>query len=1450
MGDSKLTESGEAGAPRCFVVGMGSLAVTGVRVLQDAGYRILGLHSPDASLADVAQSCRIPYYNALAEFEAGLAAGEFEWLFSLNNPWMIPAAVLRLPQMATINYHDSPLPRYRGMHATTWALIHGETAHAISFHEVTEGIDAGRTFRQAEVSIEPEDTAWSLNAKCFEKAIETFEELVEDLRHLTSRDAIVAKDQDASKQSYFGRWERPRQAAIIDFDKSAESIRDLVRALDFGPIENALGTPKLYLGDRIVSVGRAEILSERVSGSGGELVRNSNESIDVTTFTGIVRLSRITALDSESVDLDGLVELVRGRGDRRLPQLNEQQAEMVTRRYGELCRHEAYWLRLLIGARPGEIGQAFGDIQCEGTRELMPEFSAAIMALERETIVARVADCLAVFLSKANASEAFDMGFSVKEPDPLLAMLFSPVVPIHVEPNPEQPLVEFLKQFAETFDRAKSKGTFAKDIVLRYPELRDKKRFRYGVAFGAHHSEVTSEVAELYVGVDAEQRKIWLTHHGALQSWQVKSLDDALSRIALEARSPNATTVARVPWMSDLVARKVIVDWNEHPVDIPDESMYCLIERTAMQQPQAGAVRAAGVSLSYAELIGKSRQLAQQLIRSGVRSGDLVALSLPRSCDWVVAMLGILQTGAAYLPIDPAYPKERGWAMLEDARVSIAVSQRALRDKFFNTLSHVVLMEELADGDPAPACSAGPLERLAPEIDGQGLFCVIYTSGSTGKPKGVEVTHRGMVNHGLAIARNYSLGPGDRVLCSASIGFDVVGEQIYPALIAGAEIVIRPEDLFDSFKRFQDFVTDAGITVMILPTSFWHEWTRELFSTHAQPPSTLRALSVGTEKALGETLAQWEAVSRGRVRFFQGYGPTETTITSTMYLHDGQSADADLPIGRPLPNTQVYLLDVGLQPVPIGNVGELYIAGTGLARGYRNAPTMTAERFLECPFRSNTRMYRTGDMARYRPDGQLVFLGRADSQVKIRGFRVELAEIEQALRTHPDISDAIVLLRSDSGEPQLVGYVVQFTNGADAAALQEFVAQRLPHYMVPQAVVRLARFPKTPNQKIDKRALPAPPRSAPVSLATDTLALNPLQENLLDIWRDLLGQRPRLDDDFFAIGGHSLLAVRMLSVVERRHKTLVPLSQFVQNPTILGLERVLSTHDTEASLVVTVQAGTERPPLWLVHPVGGHVVYAYRLRKYMAPYQPIMGLQAQGVDGRLPPLENIVDMAKLYVQRIREIQPHGPYFVAGPSMGGLIALEIAQLLRRRGEEVALLALIDTWGPGYPRPTSRLRKVLDQFQTILLQRNWHERFALIRDRWHRRHEAQVVSRGRVMPQHYDLPDGTPISPEMLAAIRRVWEANERANFAYEPSAYSGSLLLIRASLNVRWPGMRFDDPFNGWCELATGEFECRTLDVGHSELADDPPASAATCLQAAIDVAWERVSAQASVRCAS
>jgi amino acid adenylation domain-containing protein len=570
--------------------------------------------------------------------------------------------------------------------------------------------------------------------------------------------------------------------------------------------------------------------------------------------------------------------------------------------------------------------------------------------------------------------------------------------------------------------------------------------------------------------------------------------------------------------------------------------------------------------------------------------------------------------------------------------------------------------------------------------EADALAYVIFTSGSTGAPKGVEVRQVSLVNHALAMAELYAIGPSDRVLFSASIGFDVAGEQIYPALISGAAVVVRPEDLFSSFERFDQHLRAAAVTTLMLPTAFFHEWTRELDAGRLTLPPALRALGVGTEAVSSALLGHFLAHAGGRMRFLQGYGPTETTITCTAYVHDGRSfAPGEVvPIGLPLPNTEVYVLDEALRLVADGEVGELYVGGAGLARGYLGRPELTSERFIAHPFAAerHARLYRTGDLVRRATDGQLSFVGRADFQIKVRGHRVEPLEIERVLCEQPGIDEALVMLRErEQGAARLVAYVVS-AEPLDAALLARACRGHLPSYMVPDAFVALPAFPKTLNQKVDRNALPDP---APDPAREKRAARNDLELLLSRAFAEVLGVSELcIEDDFFALGGNSLRALRLLQLIRQNCSCELGLADIFAAPSVAALAaRIAQGGTLDRATVLCLKPG-HGTPLFLMCGIHIYQPLADALAAPNPVYALLLPSEASVADQGLA-LPAIERLAFEYLQVLREHTPHGPYALGGLSFGGAVAYEMARQLEGAGEMVTVVGLFDT---ALPRGRTR------------------------------------------------------------------------------------------------------------------------------------------------------------------
>ncbi|MFB7380841.1 amino acid adenylation domain-containing protein [Kitasatospora purpeofusca] len=790
----------------------------------------------------------------------------------------------------------------------------------------------------------------------------------------------------------------------------------------------------------------------------------------------------------------------------------------------------------------------------------------------------------------------------------------------------------------------------------------------------------------------------------------VRALAERLARLLTAAATAPDTTIGRLPLIGAEEHHRALVEWNGTPVHSePGATLPELFEAAALADPEATAVSCDGETLSYAELAARADRLARLLAARGIGPGTIVALALPRSLDLVTGLLAVAKSGAAYLPLDPEYPADRLAYMLADAAPAALLTDSATAPR----MPEHRVPQLLVDGGEADAHPAVPLaqhERTRP-LTAEDTAYVIYTSGSTGRPKGVPVTHHNVVRLFSATDHWFGFGAQDVWTLFHSYAFDFSVWELWGALLRGGRLVVVPHLVSRDPAAFLDLLARERVTVLNqTPSAFY-----QLSAADRERP--------GTELALRYVVFGGEALELGRLddwyerhaddapTLVNMYGITETTVHVSYIALDRASAAAgsSSTIGVNIPDLRIYVLDQYLQPVPPGVTGEMYVAGAGLARGYLGRPALSSERFVADPYAElfgerGTRMYRSGDLARRRADGVLEYFGRADQQVKIRGFRIELGEIEAVLAAHPAVADAAVIVREDvPGDKRLVGYAV-LAPGADLVTAEELrtrTAADLPVHMVPSAVVLLDRLPLTANGKLDRRALPAP--DAPAAGAGRP-PRNPREQQLCELFAEVLGvPAVGVEDDFFALGGHSLLVVRLAGRIRAVLGLEVGIGTLFQAPTVAALDTALSADTPGADaldvlLPLRPAAPGRRNPLFAVHPAGGlSWCYTGLIRNIPADV-PIYGLQAQGVgaataDEPLP--ATMEELAAHYVDRLREVQPEGPYRLLGWSTGGIIAHAMAARLEELGCVVELLAVLD----AYPAEGFRDLPVPDQAEAL-------------------------------------------------------------------------------------------------------------------------------------------------------
>jgi amino acid adenylation domain-containing protein len=850
-------------------------------------------------------------------------------------------------------------------------------------------------------------------------------------------------------------------------------------------------------------------------------------------------------------------------------------------------------------------------------------------------------------------------------------------------------------------------------------------------------------------------------------------------------REPDAVA-ARLDLLSD-AERSALARLNDTARAIPEVGgFHELFRAQAERDPSRTAIVDQQGSVSYGELDRQSDAWAAYLAARGIGRGARVGVAVGRSRRVLEVNLGVLKAGAAYVPLDTNLPRERLAFMADDAGLACILAERAT-------------LEQLPDGyaiavveDVALPTAAGARVRSEPD----DIAYIIYTSGSTGQPKGVEVRHGGVVNLLTSMAERPGCTRDDRVMAVSTFSFDMCIAELYLPLAVGARTILAPRTCAADGEALSRFIDEYGATlVQATPTTF------TLLVDAGLPKQRFKAIG-GGEPFPGQ-LARALAPCCSEV--WNGYGPTETTVYATFYRID--DPDRPVRIGLPIANTQLYVLDALQQPVPLGVAGELYIGGAGVSAGYRNRDELTRERFLPDPFAAGAKMYRTGDLVRMHADG-VQYVGRTDNQVKLRGYRIELGEIEARLARHEQVEHAVVLVRElGENDKRLVAYVV-LRSEVSAEQLRAYLTQQLPSYMVPRWIVPLSALPTTPSGKVDRKLLPDPRELVSSEEPAHDDAASATERALLEVWQRVLGSREfGVQDDFFSVGGHSLLAVQLVKEINRTLHTRLSLGIIFEAPTVRKQAARIDRgeHGGGASLV-PLRKGGARAPLFCICGIDLYQSLAAALPEDTPVYGTFLPIEGELFER--PDVElDVPKMARQYLEAMRIVQPHGPYYLAGVSFGGALAYEIARQLRAEGEPVGLLALLDTILPS-AFPSSRARRLA----------RGAVRWARSRGGW----LAKVLD---ALPELQDelvcdvrneIGDGE--STDHLLQRMRLYR---RAFIAYEAAIepYAGDVLLVRAGDRVE--PLAHGEPDFGWSRHVRGKLMVREAPGDHLGLLRPP-----------------------------
>ncbi len=921
-----------------------------------------------------------------------------------------------------------------------------------------------------------------------------------------------------------------------------------------------------------------------------------------------------------------------------------------------------------------------------------------------------------------------------------------------------------------------------------------------GVAFDGLQHRFTSnprayENFELFLNATGKEDHLvleWSYNRGLFERATIERWAHAfaglLDRIA---RGAEGTIGALSSTDTHPVALELPPDLNGKATPYPrSSSINALFDAVCGAHGDRTALVLGDMRMSYAALHARVNTLATELRAIGVAPGEPVGLCVERGPDMVVAMLAVLRCGGCFVPFDPSYPAERLNFMFADTRCKLLLTQRGLAGKLPAHTARVFLLDDQRPAGQAQCPDKGSAD---------GAAYIMYTSGSTGTPKGVVVPHRAIAR--LVRDQNFlPFGPEQVFLQLSNISFDASTLEIWGALLNGGTLVLQPQQR-PTLQEIAAEITAHDVSVV------W--FTAGLFNLMVD--QHLDAL-----KGVRHVLAGGDVLSVPHVRkalralgpgvLINGYGPTEnTTFTCCHVVMSEDRIRNGVPVGRPIANTTVHILDEQMRPVPIGGEGELYTGGDGLALGYHGRPDLTAERFVADPVNPEGRLYRTGDLARWAPDGAVEFIGRSDGQVKVRGFRIELGEVEARLDGHPAVKDRVVVVREDrEGYKQLTAYVVPHgdaaTDGVASAALIDSLRQHLraslPEHMVPTGFAVLEALPLTPNGKVDRRALPAPDMGEQRPRTRHVAPRSPEEADIASIWQRLLRvDQVGVNDDFFDLGGHSMLGIELLAALEERFERSISLKELVESPTVAGLAALVSGREVEQqrfSNLTAIQPKGRKIPFFCVH---GDEINRFLPRR-LGGDQPYFGFAHQGEDGRPMRYTRVEALAAHFIAEMRMVRPKGPYLLGGYSFGGTVAFEMARQLTAQGEQVPLLMLFDTYAPHvHAEAVAQDATLFHPLKSALM-----------------RGAAGIFhAMGRPLPgklRHFHIID-----------------TYDRATVAYRPSPYTGPITLFQAQ--KAWGGKD-----KGWGGLAIGDLRIFPIPGDHFSLVKEPDVN--ILVEAAVD----------------